>query len=273
MALAAGEGAAGVLLTLLTAPFSLLFLAGPALIPVEDEGPARRRHRTCHPHHATNILRSRRFAHGPTASGEGSCGGVRRDRGRTAGGRPSGPRPRRLGAALPRSGTRPHSARGDRSPRRRAGRFLTGRALELVVGRARRCFTATTTTSPCGSSRVTRRGTPAVGSVVRERSRRVVSVASFGYVSPLTPVTPLLSLSPRGWLAYTGAPVLPERMSASATSHDRPRYATPTRVDVTECRTNRIADRARLNRVPRTGQRGPPRTPRRAHVPRDDPAE
>ncbi|WP_164471168.1 hypothetical protein [Halorubrum sp. CSM-61] len=35
----------------------------------------------------------------------------------------------------------------------------------------------------------------------------------------------------------------------SATSHDQPRYATPTRVDVTECRTDRIADRARLNRV------------------------
>jgi len=35
----------------------------------------------------------------------------------------------------------------------------------------------------------------------------------------------------------------------SATSRDRPRYATPTRVDVTECRTDRIADRARRNRV------------------------
>jgi len=34
----------------------------------------------------------------------------------------------------------------------------------------------------------------------------------------------------------------------SATSHDQPRYATPTR-DVTECRTDRIADRARMNRV------------------------
>ena len=35
----------------------------------------------------------------------------------------------------------------------------------------------------------------------------------------------------------------------SATSHEQPRYATPTRVDVTDCRTDRIADRARLNRV------------------------
>ncbi|WP_164932798.1 hypothetical protein [Halorubrum amylolyticum] len=35
----------------------------------------------------------------------------------------------------------------------------------------------------------------------------------------------------------------------SATSRDRPRYATPTRVDVTDCRTDRIADRARMNRV------------------------
>ncbi|WP_200895647.1 MULTISPECIES: hypothetical protein [Halorubrum] len=35
----------------------------------------------------------------------------------------------------------------------------------------------------------------------------------------------------------------------SATSHEQPRYATPTRVDVTECRTDRIADRVRLNRV------------------------
>ncbi len=35
----------------------------------------------------------------------------------------------------------------------------------------------------------------------------------------------------------------------SATSDDRPRYATPTRVDVTECRTDRIDDRVRTNRV------------------------
>ena len=35
----------------------------------------------------------------------------------------------------------------------------------------------------------------------------------------------------------------------SATSHDRPRYATPTRVDITGCRTDRVADRALLNRV------------------------
>jgi len=35
----------------------------------------------------------------------------------------------------------------------------------------------------------------------------------------------------------------------SAISHDRPQYATPTRVDVTDCRTDRIADRARRNRV------------------------
>ncbi|MFC6890953.1 hypothetical protein [Halorubrum trueperi] len=35
----------------------------------------------------------------------------------------------------------------------------------------------------------------------------------------------------------------------SAISHDRPRYATPTRVDVTDCRTDRIADRMRMNRV------------------------
>ena len=35
----------------------------------------------------------------------------------------------------------------------------------------------------------------------------------------------------------------------SATSHDRPRYATSTRVDVTDCRADRIADRVRMNRV------------------------
>ncbi|MFO8115547.1 MAG: hypothetical protein R6U01_09365 [Halorubrum sp.] len=35
----------------------------------------------------------------------------------------------------------------------------------------------------------------------------------------------------------------------SATTHDRPQYATPTRVDVTDCRTDRIADRVRMNRV------------------------
>jgi len=35
----------------------------------------------------------------------------------------------------------------------------------------------------------------------------------------------------------------------SATSHNRPQYATPTRVDVTECQTDRIADRIRTNRV------------------------
>ena len=35
----------------------------------------------------------------------------------------------------------------------------------------------------------------------------------------------------------------------SAISQDRPQYATPTRVDVTDCRTGRIADRARMNRV------------------------
>jgi len=35
----------------------------------------------------------------------------------------------------------------------------------------------------------------------------------------------------------------------SAISRDRPQYATPTRVDVTDCRTDRITDRARKNRV------------------------
>ncbi|SMO46831.1 hypothetical protein [Halorubrum cibi] len=35
----------------------------------------------------------------------------------------------------------------------------------------------------------------------------------------------------------------------SVSSEDRPRYASPTRVDVTECRTDRIADRIRSNRV------------------------
>ncbi|ESS04221.1 MAG: hypothetical protein A07HR67_01208 [uncultured archaeon A07HR67] len=35
----------------------------------------------------------------------------------------------------------------------------------------------------------------------------------------------------------------------SAIAEDRPRYAAPTRVDITECRTDRIADRARSNRV------------------------
>jgi len=35
----------------------------------------------------------------------------------------------------------------------------------------------------------------------------------------------------------------------SASTHDRPRYTTPTRVDVTDCRTDRIADRVRTNRV------------------------
>ncbi|MDZ5809763.1 hypothetical protein U4E84_00135 [Halorubrum sp. AD140] len=35
----------------------------------------------------------------------------------------------------------------------------------------------------------------------------------------------------------------------SATTHDRPRYATPARVDVTDCRTDRITDRVRTNRV------------------------
>jgi len=35
----------------------------------------------------------------------------------------------------------------------------------------------------------------------------------------------------------------------SAISRDRPQYATPTRVEVTDCRTDRIADRIRMNRV------------------------
>jgi hypothetical protein len=35
----------------------------------------------------------------------------------------------------------------------------------------------------------------------------------------------------------------------SVTSRDRPQYATATRVDVTDCRTDRITDRVRLNRV------------------------
>ncbi|WP_435161881.1 hypothetical protein [Halorubrum sp. SY-15] len=35
----------------------------------------------------------------------------------------------------------------------------------------------------------------------------------------------------------------------SATLESRPRYATETRVDVTDCRTDRIADRIRSNRV------------------------
>ncbi len=35
----------------------------------------------------------------------------------------------------------------------------------------------------------------------------------------------------------------------SMQSHASPRYASPTRVDVTECRADRIADRARANRV------------------------
>jgi hypothetical protein len=35
----------------------------------------------------------------------------------------------------------------------------------------------------------------------------------------------------------------------SATTRKRPQYATPTRVDVTDCRTDRIAERARRNRV------------------------
>ncbi len=35
----------------------------------------------------------------------------------------------------------------------------------------------------------------------------------------------------------------------SVITQDRPQYATPTRVDVTDCRTHRIADRARMNRV------------------------
>ncbi|MFC6770535.1 hypothetical protein [Halorubrum pallidum] len=35
----------------------------------------------------------------------------------------------------------------------------------------------------------------------------------------------------------------------SASSHHRPRYATATRVDVTDCQTDRIVDRLRANRV------------------------
>ena len=35
----------------------------------------------------------------------------------------------------------------------------------------------------------------------------------------------------------------------SAILENRPRYATETRVDVTNCRTDRIADRVRSNRV------------------------
>ncbi|ELZ48367.1 hypothetical protein C465_09720 [Halorubrum distributum JCM 9100] len=35
----------------------------------------------------------------------------------------------------------------------------------------------------------------------------------------------------------------------SAVTADRPRYATPTRVDVTDCRTDRLPDRVRANRV------------------------
>ena len=35
----------------------------------------------------------------------------------------------------------------------------------------------------------------------------------------------------------------------SAISRDRPQYATATRVDVTDCRTDRITDRVRRNRV------------------------
>jgi hypothetical protein len=35
----------------------------------------------------------------------------------------------------------------------------------------------------------------------------------------------------------------------SAATADRPRYATPTRVDVTECRTDRLPERIRANRV------------------------
>jgi len=35
----------------------------------------------------------------------------------------------------------------------------------------------------------------------------------------------------------------------SASSDDRPRYATATRVDITDCRTDHIADRIRANRV------------------------
>ena len=35
----------------------------------------------------------------------------------------------------------------------------------------------------------------------------------------------------------------------SASSQTRPQYAAPTRKDVTDCRTDRIADRVRMNRV------------------------
>ncbi|QKY17869.1 hypothetical protein [Halorubrum sp. CBA1229] len=35
----------------------------------------------------------------------------------------------------------------------------------------------------------------------------------------------------------------------SASTQTRPRYATPTRKDVTDCRTDRIADLVRTNRV------------------------
>ena len=35
----------------------------------------------------------------------------------------------------------------------------------------------------------------------------------------------------------------------SAITHDRPQYATSTRRDVTDCRTDRIADLVRANRV------------------------
>lgn len=34
-----------------------------------------------------------------------------------------------------------------------------------------------------------------------------------------------------------------------ATTQDRPRYATPTRKDVTDCPADRLADRVRRNRV------------------------
>jgi len=35
----------------------------------------------------------------------------------------------------------------------------------------------------------------------------------------------------------------------SVSPSDQPQYVVPTRVDVTECRTDRIADRVRSNRV------------------------
>ncbi|MBP1923352.1 hypothetical protein J2751_002394 [Halorubrum alkaliphilum] len=35
----------------------------------------------------------------------------------------------------------------------------------------------------------------------------------------------------------------------SVSTSDQPRYGVPTRVDVTKCRTDRITDRARSNRV------------------------